>query len=79
MNQKRLELKVGLFVLIGLAGIAGLMLKFSKGAALFRPTYALQLTAKNVGGLKPRAAVLMAGVGTPSSTPWTMARRQAAW
>jgi len=39
-----------------------LLLQFSKGTSLFKPTYNLYLKAKNVGGLKTRASVLMAGV-----------------
>jgi phospholipid/cholesterol/gamma-HCH transport system substrate-binding protein len=62
MSKSRLELKVGLFVLIGLALLAGLLLEFSKGLTFFRPTYEIYLQAANVGGLKPRAAVLMSGV-----------------
>ena len=62
MDNKRLEWKVGLFVFIGLVLLAGLLLQFSKGTSLFRPTYNLYLKAKNVGGLKTRASVLMAGV-----------------
>ena len=38
------------------------MLQFSKGTALFRPTYDILLKASNVGGLKKRAGVLMSGV-----------------
>jgi len=68
MDKKRLEWRVGLFVLIGLAILTVLLVQFSKGTSLFRPTYNLYLTAKNVGGLKPRSAVLMSGVqiGTAS-------------
>jgi phospholipid/cholesterol/gamma-HCH transport system substrate-binding protein len=62
MNQKRLEWRVGLFVFIGLAVLGVLLMQFSKGTSLFRPTYNLYLVAKNVGGLKVRAGVLMAGV-----------------
>jgi phospholipid/cholesterol/gamma-HCH transport system substrate-binding protein len=62
MDKKRLEWRVGLFVFIGLVGLALLLLQFSKGTSLFKPTYDLFLKAKNVGGLKTRAAVLMAGV-----------------
>lgn len=62
MNKSRLELKVGLFVLTGLILLALLLLQFSKGASLFRPTYALFLTTQSAGGLKPRAGVLMSGV-----------------
>ena len=62
MNQSRLEGKVGLFVFIGLVLLAGLLLQFSKGTSLFRPTYDIQLRAGSVGGLKTRAQVLMSGV-----------------
>jgi phospholipid/cholesterol/gamma-HCH transport system substrate-binding protein len=62
MEQKRLETKVGLFVLIGLVLLALLVIQFSKGASLFRGTYELRLHASNVGGLKPRAGVLLSGV-----------------
>lgn len=62
MEQKRLETKVGLFVLIGLALLAGLLIQFSRGTSLFRGTYTLRMHAGNVGGLKPRASVLLAGV-----------------
>jgi phospholipid/cholesterol/gamma-HCH transport system substrate-binding protein len=62
MEQKRLETKVGLFVFIGLALLALLVIQFSKGASLFRGTYELRLNAANVGGLKERASVLLAGV-----------------
>jgi ABC-type transporter Mla subunit MlaD len=62
MDTKRLEWKVGLFVFIGLVVLAVLLLQFSKGTSLFHPTYNLYLTAKNVGGLKTHASVLMAGV-----------------
>jgi len=62
MEKSRLELKVGLFVLIGLALLAVLIIQFSKGTSIFRSTYDLRLHANNVGGLKPRAGVLLAGV-----------------
>jgi len=62
MDKSRLELKVGLFVLIGLALLAVLLIQFSKGTSIFRDTYELRLHAVNVGGLKPRAGVLLAGV-----------------
>ena len=38
------------------------MIQFSKGTSLFRGTYDLHLHAANVGGIKPRAGVLLAGV-----------------
>src|SRR5690348_15579091 len=62
MSKSHLEWKVGLFVLIGLALLGALLLEFSKGLTFFRPTYEIDLRAPNVGGLKPRAAVLMSGV-----------------
>ncbi len=62
MEQKRLETKVGLFVFIGLVLLAVLLIQFSKGTSVFHGTYELRLHASNVGGLKPRAAVLLAGV-----------------
>lgn len=62
MSQKRLETKVGVFVLIGLVLLAVMVLLFSKGLAFNWDVYHLKLRADNVGGLKLRAAVLMSGV-----------------
>lgn len=62
MDKSRLELKVGLFVLIGLALLAVTIIQFSKGTSLFRGTYELRLHAVNVSGLKERSGVLLAGV-----------------
>jgi phospholipid/cholesterol/gamma-HCH transport system substrate-binding protein len=62
MDKKRLEWRVGVFVFIGLVILAGLLLQFSKGTSLFKPRYDLYLKANNVGGMKPGASVLMAGV-----------------
>jgi len=62
MEKSRLETKVGLFVFIGLALLAILLIQFSKSTSLFRGTYELHLHAANVGGIKPRAGVLLAGV-----------------
>jgi phospholipid/cholesterol/gamma-HCH transport system substrate-binding protein len=62
MSRKQLEWKVGLFVFGCLILLALLMVSFSKGLTFFKPTYTLRLNTKNVGGLKERATVLMAGV-----------------
>jgi phospholipid/cholesterol/gamma-HCH transport system substrate-binding protein len=62
MSKPRLEWKVGLFVSIGLVLLAALLIEFSKGVSLFQATYTIYLKATNVGGLKPKAAVLMSGV-----------------
>ena len=69
MDKSRLEWKVGLFVFIGLVLLAVLLLQFSKGLTFFRPTYDILLHAQSVGGLKPRAQILMSGVqvGTVSA------------
>jgi phospholipid/cholesterol/gamma-HCH transport system substrate-binding protein len=62
MSKSRLEWKVGLFMFISLVVLAALLLEFSKGINIFRPTKTILLRAPNVGGLKVRAQVLMAGV-----------------
>ena len=62
MEKSRLETKVGLFVLIGLVLLAALVVQFNKGTSLFRGTYNLKLHAANIGGLKLKSGVLLAGV-----------------
>jgi len=62
MEKSRLPLKVGLFVFVGLVLLAVLLIQFSKSTSLFRGTYVLHLHAVTVGGIKPRAQVLLAGV-----------------
>jgi phospholipid/cholesterol/gamma-HCH transport system substrate-binding protein len=62
MENQRIAVKVGLFVLIGLVLFAGALILFSKGASLVHGAYELRLHASNVGGLKQRAGVLLAGV-----------------
>jgi phospholipid/cholesterol/gamma-HCH transport system substrate-binding protein len=62
MDKSKLEIKVGLFVVIGLVLLAAALIQFSKGTSLFRGTYVLRLHAVNVGGLKQRAGVQLAGV-----------------
>jgi phospholipid/cholesterol/gamma-HCH transport system substrate-binding protein len=62
MEKSNQEIKVGLFVLVGLVLLAVLLIQFSKGTSIFRGTYELRLHASNIGGLKERASVLLAGV-----------------
>ena len=62
MDSKRLEIKVGLFVFVGLLLLATLLIWFSKGTSVFHGTYNVRMVAPNVGGLKLRASVLLAGV-----------------
>ena len=62
MNDSRIEWKVGLFVAVGLALAALLVLNFSKGITLFTSTYNLRIVMPTIAGLKPAADVMMAGV-----------------
>jgi phospholipid/cholesterol/gamma-HCH transport system substrate-binding protein len=62
MNSSRLEWKVGVFVATGLVILIAMVVQFSRGWTLFTPTYVLRLKTVNVGGIKPQASVLMAGV-----------------
>jgi len=63
MNTKSVELGVGVFVALGLAALLMLAMKVSNLAELTAPD-GYQLTARfeNIGGLKVRAPVTMAGV-----------------
>lgn len=64
MSKRNIEILVGLFVLLGLAGLLFLALKaanlgsFSSGG----DTYTLTAKFDNIGGLKARAPVRSAGV-----------------
>ncbi|HEY1923535.1 MAG TPA: MlaD family protein, partial [Tepidisphaeraceae bacterium] len=62
MNNSRLELKVGLFVAIGLALLAALIVNFSEGITFGQATYGLKIVMPTAAGLKPTADVMMAGV-----------------
>jgi phospholipid/cholesterol/gamma-HCH transport system substrate-binding protein len=62
MNQSRTEWKVGIFVLICLVMLGALLLNFAKGLTVFKKTYEIRMLTANVGGIKPKAGVLMAGV-----------------
>ena len=62
MSQSRVEWKVGGFVAVGLVLMALLVLNFSKGLSRLKPTYVVRLKTTNVGGIKEKAAVLLAGV-----------------
>jgi phospholipid/cholesterol/gamma-HCH transport system substrate-binding protein len=62
MEKSRIELKVGLFAAVAILLLCILLILFSKSTSLFRGTEDLYMTASNVGGLKERAAVLLAGV-----------------
>ena len=63
MQRKRNDVWVGLFVLIGAAGILFLALKAANLLSLnFDSTYQVIAKFDNIGGLKQRAAVKSAGV-----------------
>jgi len=61
MDKSRLEIKVGVFVLVSLLLLAALLVSFSKGVTRFARTYDLNLRTTDVGGIKRGASVLMAG------------------
>src|SRR5689334_22019511 len=60
--KSRTEIKVGLFVILGLVLAAFLVIKFNKGAGPMTKTYRLRMQAKDVSGVIPGSFVLMAGV-----------------
>jgi len=61
MENSRLQTKVGVFVFITLALLAGLLVIFSKGVVRFNRTYKLHLSTTDVGSLKKGSGVLMSG------------------
>ena len=55
-----MESRVVRVLSLGLA--AALIMKFSKSTSVFTKTYEILLVTSNVGGIRPGASVLMAGV-----------------
>jgi len=63
MGKKKIEILVGLFVLLGMLGLVFLALQAANlGSIGGRDTYTVQARFDNIGGLKPRAPVRSAGV-----------------
>jgi len=63
MGKKSIEALVGLFVVLGMAGLVFLSLKAANLASFSAgDTYTLQARFDNIGGLKARAPVRSAGV-----------------
>ena len=63
MNKTRIEIMVGGFVLLGMAGLGFLALHAADpGSLAGGDSYALTARFDNIGGLKPRAPVRAAGV-----------------
>jgi phospholipid/cholesterol/gamma-HCH transport system substrate-binding protein len=63
MQRSKIDVWVGLFVLLGLAAVLFLSLQAANLLNLnFQPTYKVSARFDNIGGLKPKAAVKSAGV-----------------
>jgi phospholipid/cholesterol/gamma-HCH transport system substrate-binding protein len=63
MHRKIIDVRVGLFVLLGAASLLFLALKAGNMSAVsFSKTYAITAKFDNIGGLKPQAPVKSAGV-----------------
>ncbi len=62
MSGSQFARRVGSFVFVCLALVGALLLAFSKGTSLFTPSYEIKMRLKNVGGLKERSAVFLAGI-----------------
>jgi len=64
MHKRSVEISVGLFFLAGIVAFALLALKISGLTSFYTANQGYMLTAEfeNIGGLKPRARVSMAGV-----------------
>jgi phospholipid/cholesterol/gamma-HCH transport system substrate-binding protein len=62
VKQTRLELFVGIFVLLGLAAVAYLTMKLGSGSLVGGNTYLLEARFSNAGGLHSGSSVLVAGV-----------------
>lgn len=62
MKNTKLELFVGIFVLLGLAAVAYLTVQFGGGSLAGRDTYLIETRFANAGGLHAGSSVLLAGV-----------------
>jgi phospholipid/cholesterol/gamma-HCH transport system substrate-binding protein len=73
MSKRSIEVMVGLFVLLGLAGLLFLALQAANLASFGnRDTYTVSARFDNIGGLKSRAAVRSAGVTVGRVTSITL-------
>lgn len=62
MKHCKLELLVGIFVLLGIAAIGYLTIKLGSGSLIGGDTYVIEARFTNAGGLNKGSSVLMAGV-----------------
>lgn len=74
MNKRSIEILVGLFVVLGAAGLLFLALKAANLGSFTRggETYTVQARFDNIGGLKARAPVRSAGVNVGRVTSVTL-------
>ena len=62
MKQSKLELFVGVFVLLGIAAVIYLTIKLGAGSLVGGDTYVIEARFTNAGGLNAGSSVLVAGV-----------------
>ena len=63
MERNKLDIWVGIFVILGLAALFGLATKVGNLTSNnIKDTYTIYAHFENIGGLKPRAAIKAAGV-----------------
>jgi phospholipid/cholesterol/gamma-HCH transport system substrate-binding protein len=62
VKQNRLELYVGIFVVLGIAAVAYLTLKLGSGSMVGGDTYLVEARFDNAGGLHDGCSVQLAGV-----------------
>ncbi|MEM1157792.1 MAG: MlaD family protein [Verrucomicrobiota bacterium] len=71
MQQKNLEIKVGMFVLLGLISVGILIVSFGRFGELFQTSYQLTVQFENTDGVIKNSQVLYRGarVGTVATSP----------
>ncbi|MFY8216066.1 MAG: outer membrane lipid asymmetry maintenance protein MlaD [Chthoniobacterales bacterium] len=62
MKHTKLELLVGIFVVLGVAAIAYLTMKLGTGSMIGGDTYVIEARFTNAGGLNKGSSVMLAGV-----------------
>jgi phospholipid/cholesterol/gamma-HCH transport system substrate-binding protein len=62
MKNTKLELSVGIFVILGIAAIAYMAIKLGTGSMLGGDTYLIETRFANAGGIHAGNSVLMSGV-----------------
>jgi len=62
MKYSKLELSVGIFVILGIVAIAYLTIKLGTGSLIGGDTYQIEARFNNAGGLHPGSSVLLSGV-----------------